>query len=170
MPPRMNQIALSVVDREVSSAFYRDVFGLPRVGGTRFTGAATEKVQGLPGATSDVAWHMDDREFFQLELFQFETPAPRAYAALRKPWDIGYSRLAVEVADPVGFHAKCTLRSVPGLSPLKQVRGKPYFVLRDPRRGGHERPQPDRRNEFLPAGDRLPDPRRFAPRQGPALG
>jgi catechol 2,3-dioxygenase-like lactoylglutathione lyase family enzyme len=132
MAPRMNQIALSVVDAEASSEFYRSLFGLPKVGGTRFTGKATEKVQGLPGATSDVLWHMDDREFFQLELFQFERPAPRAFAALRKPWDLGYSRIAVEVADPVRFHAVCAQRSVPGLSPLKELRGKPYFVLRDP--------------------------------------
>jgi catechol 2,3-dioxygenase-like lactoylglutathione lyase family enzyme len=132
MTPRMNQIALSVVDREASSEFYRSLFGLPKVGGTRFTGKVTEKVQGLPGATSDVHWHMDDREFFQLELFQFERPAPRPHAALRKPWDIGYSRLAVEVADPVRFHATCTRRAIPGLSPIKEVQGKPHFVLRDP--------------------------------------
>jgi catechol 2,3-dioxygenase-like lactoylglutathione lyase family enzyme len=128
----MNQIALSVGDRQVSREFYRGLFGLPQVGGTHFQGKVTEKVQGLPGASSDVYWHMDDREFFQLELFQFECPVPRPYAALRKPWDIGYSRLAIEVTDPVRLHAICRERSVPGLAPVKSVRGKPHFVLRDP--------------------------------------
>ena len=128
----MNQIALSVVDREASSAFYRELFGLRNVGGTHFTGKVTEKVQGMPGATSDVSWHMDDREFFQLELFQFSCPTPRAYAAKRQPWDIGYSRLAIEVADPVAFHAKCAQRQVSGLTPIKHLRGRPFFCLNDP--------------------------------------
>ena len=128
----MNQIALSVVDRDVSREFYRSLFGVPQVGGTHFTGKTTEKVQGLPGASSDVCWHMDDREFFQLELFQFACPAPRTFAAGRKPWDIGYSRIAVEVADLDRFHAACARRAVAGLSPVRQIAGKRYFVLRDP--------------------------------------
>ena len=132
MPPRMNQIALSVVDRDVSREFYRSLFGVPQVGGTHFAGKTTEKVQGLPGASSDVCWHMDDREFFQLELFQFACPVPRTFAAGRKPWDIGYSRIAVEVADLDRFHAACARRAVAGLSPIRQVAGKPHFVLRDP--------------------------------------
>lgn len=132
MPPRMNQIALSVVDRDVSREFYQSLFGVPQVGGTHFEGKTTEKVQGLPGASSDVCWHMDDREFFQLELFQFACPAPRTFAVGRKPWDIGYSRIAVEVADVVRFHAACAQRKVDGLSPIRQLQGKPYFVLRDP--------------------------------------
>lgn len=130
--PRMNQIAISVIDREESRAFYRELFGLPQVGGTRFTGKVTEKVQGLPGATSDLYWHMDDRDYFQLELFQFEKPAPKAYAIHRKPWDIGYSRVALEVTDLRAFHARCSQSAVPGLSEIKQVADKPYFVLRDP--------------------------------------
>ncbi|MBF7729093.1 VOC family protein [Pseudomonas sp. N040] len=132
MKPRMNQIALSVVDREASKTFYAALFKLAHVGGTHFTGKVTEQVQGMPGATSDVAWLMDDREFFQLELFQFSTPVPRAYAANRQPWDIGYSRLAVEVADLPGFHASCVARGVQGLGPIRQVAGKDYFVMTDP--------------------------------------
>jgi catechol 2,3-dioxygenase-like lactoylglutathione lyase family enzyme len=132
MPPRMNQIALSVVNGDVSREFYRSLFGIPQVGGTHFEGKTTEKVQGLPGASSDVCWHMDDREYFQLELFQFACPVPRTFAAGRKPWDIGYTRIAVEVADLEQMHAACARRKVAGLSPITQVAGKPYFVLRDP--------------------------------------
>lgn len=132
MKPCMNQIALSVIDREASKAFYAEIFRLQHVGGTRFTGKVTERVQGLPGATSDVVWMMDDREFFQLELFQFETPLPRAYAANRQPWDIGYSRLALEVSDLQSCHRSCTQRGVKGLSPIRQIAGKDYFVMTDP--------------------------------------
>ena len=132
MKPRMNQIALSVIDREASKNFYSTLFNLPHVGGTHFTGAVTEKVQGLPGATSDVSWLMDDRAFFQLELFQFSTPVPRPYASQRKPEDIGYSRLAVEVADLPSFHSRCAARKVDGLGPIRQIAGKNYFVMKDP--------------------------------------
>ncbi|MDE2368790.1 MAG: VOC family protein [Burkholderiales bacterium] len=131
-PPRINQIAICVSDLAASRAFYRDLFEVPCVGGTRFTGKVTERVQGMAGATSDVAWLMDDREFFQFEMFQFEHPVPKPFAKGRRPWDIGYSRLAIEVADVAAFHARCKQRAVAGLTPIRVVAGKPYFTLRDP--------------------------------------
>jgi len=132
LKPCMNQIALSVIDRQASKAFYAELFGLQHVGGTHFTGKVTEQVQGMPGATSDVIWMMDDREFFQLELFQFQTPSPRTNAANRKPWDIGYSRLALEVNDLERSHALFSARGVEGLTAIQSIAGKAYFLLTDP--------------------------------------
>lgn len=128
----LNQIAITIEDIDKSVAFYRDVFGAPRVGGTRFTGKVTEKVQALPGANLLVNWHMDDRSYLQLELFRYETPPSRHYARRRKPWDIGYSRMALEVNDPVAFHARCAQLKVDGLSPIHEIGGKPHFSMLDP--------------------------------------
>ncbi len=129
---RLNQIALIVESAAASVAFYRDVFAVPRVGGTVFKGKVPSKVQALPDASFLADWHMDDREFFQLEMFQYESPRSRPFARLRKPWDIGYSRLAMEVNDPQSFHAACAKRSVPGLSDIKSIKGRPCFALLDP--------------------------------------
>jgi len=129
---RLNQIAIIVEDAEASVEFYERLLGIPRVGGTIFKGKAAERVQALPDPLFHAHWHVDDREFFQLELFQYESPPSRAYARLRNPWDIGYSRVALEVNDPVALHATCAQQSVPGLSPLCSIAGRPHFAMRDP--------------------------------------
>jgi catechol 2,3-dioxygenase-like lactoylglutathione lyase family enzyme len=119
-PARFNQVAISVSDRSRSLAFYRDLFGLTHVGGTRFSGRKTEEVQGMAGASSHCSWLMDDRPHFQFEIFEFDCPRGRAYAANRSPQDTGYSRLIFSVpalggiAEATGstitrFHGKSTL-------------------------------------------------------------
>ncbi len=130
--PSVNQIAICTDNLETTSAFYAGLFELPRVGGTLFKGKVTEAVTGLPGARMSAGWLMDDREFFQFEMFQYHTPAPKAFGEQRNPWDIGYSRIALEVADLKAFHQRCTQRAVKGLSPIKSVAGKSCFVLRGP--------------------------------------
>jgi catechol 2,3-dioxygenase-like lactoylglutathione lyase family enzyme len=132
MTMRLNQIAIIVESADDSVAFYEGLFGVPRVGGTIFKGKVAAQVQALPDPCFVANWHMDDREFFQLELFEYQSPRSRAFARERRPWDIGYSRMAFEVNDPVAFHAKCASRSVPGLSAIKQINGKPHFALLDP--------------------------------------
>ena len=95
----MCQVAFSVADLETTSAWYRDVFGLVPAGGARFSGPAIERLQGLPGATSRARWLVDLQDFFQLELFCFEEPAPRRFAQTRSPADIGYSALGIHASD-----------------------------------------------------------------------
>lgn len=129
---RLNQIAIIVEDADASVAFYERLLGIPRVGGTVFKGRPAERVQALPDPLFLAHWHTDDREYFQLELFQYQSPPSRAFARLRDPWDIGYSRIALEVNDPVVLHAACANQSVPGLSPLTSIAGRPHFALRDP--------------------------------------
>jgi len=128
----LNQIAIIVEDADTSVAFYESVFGIPRVGGTVFKGKVPAKVQALADPRFIANWHMDDREFFQLEMFQYQSPQSRSFARQRNPWDIGYSRMALEVNDPVALHASCAKRSVYGLSRVKSIGGKPHFVLLDP--------------------------------------
>jgi len=132
MAMRLNQIAIVVEDTNASVAFYEGLFGLPRVGGTVFQGKVTERVQALPDPRLIANWHMDDREFFQLEVFQYESPRSRPFARERRPWDIGYSRVALEVNDPVAVHSLCARRSVAGLSPVISIHGQPHFSLLDP--------------------------------------
>jgi catechol 2,3-dioxygenase-like lactoylglutathione lyase family enzyme len=128
----LNQIAIIVENADDSVAFYESLFGVPRVGGTVFKGKVPAKVQALPDPRFIANWHMDDREFFQLELFQYQSPQSHSYARQRRPWDMGYSRIAMEVNDPVAFHATCARRSVPGLTSIRWIDGKPCLALRDP--------------------------------------
>jgi len=128
----MNQIAIVVEDDDASVRFYEQLFGVPRVGGTIFKGKAAERVQALPDPLFVANWHMDDREFFQLELFQYERPRSQPFARVRQPWDIGYSRVALEVNDPVACHAKCASLAATGLSAIRDIDGQPHFVLSDP--------------------------------------
>jgi len=129
---RLNQVAIIVENAEASVSFYEQLLGIPRVGGTTFKGRAAERVQALPDPLFDAHWHMDDREYFQIELFQYQRPPSRPFARLRKPWDIGYSRVALEVNDPGAFHGACERQSVPGLSPVRSIAGEPRFTLQDP--------------------------------------
>lgn len=130
--PSVNQIAICTDNLESTSAFYAELFGLPRVGGTLFKGKVTESVTGLPGAQMSAGWLMDDRDFFQFEMFQYHTPNPQKFGEYRHPWDIGYSRLALEVNDLTAFHQRCSQRALEDLSAIKTVADKPYFVFRGP--------------------------------------
>ena len=123
-PARVNQVALSVASRECSLAFYRDVIGLTHVGGTEtFRGKTTEQVQGMKGAASKVHWLMDDRSYFQLELFEFECPVGRPIAAARQPQDIGYSRIRIAVPDLARLGTDATVH---------ELHGERVALLRDP--------------------------------------
>jgi catechol 2,3-dioxygenase-like lactoylglutathione lyase family enzyme len=132
MNARVNQIALIVEDADASVAFYRDVFGVPRVGSTVFKGKVPAKVQALPDPCFAANWHMDDREYFQLEMFRYDTPKSRPYARRRRPWDVGYSRIAMEVNDPHAFRAACIARGLPAVTEMRTIAGKPCFTLADP--------------------------------------
>lgn len=124
---RFNQVALSVASRERSLVFYRDVIGFTHVGGTEtFRGKTTERVQGMKGAASKVYWLMDDRPYFQLELFEFECPVGRPLAAQRAPQDIGYSRIRIAVP------ALEPLLSRAGGGAVREILGFRAALLRDP--------------------------------------
>ena len=130
---RIAQIALSVADIEASLKFYQEIIGLRFATRTdTFKGEATEKVQGVPGVASLTAWLVDDRELMQLELFQFLSPETSPFAQTRKPWDVGYSRIAFEVNDVAAFREECLKRNVAAVTPLLECDGLPCFTLQDP--------------------------------------
>lgn len=125
MSARFNQVAISVADREVSLAFYRDLFDLNHVGGTHFSGKATEAVQGMKGASSNCSWLMDDRPYFQFEIFQFDCPLGRTLASNRQPQDIGYSRLIFSVPALAPVAARAGVEVI-------ELNGRRTAYLRDP--------------------------------------
>lgn len=125
MSARFNQVAISVADREASLAFYRDLFGLTHVGGTHFSGKATEAVQGMAGASSNCSWLMDDRPYFQFEIFQFDRPLGRNLATNRQPQDIGYSRVIFSVPALAPVAARAGME-------ILELHGKRTSYLRDP--------------------------------------
>jgi catechol 2,3-dioxygenase-like lactoylglutathione lyase family enzyme len=125
MNARFNQVAISVADREASLAFYRDLFGLAHVGGTQFSGKTTEAVQGMIGASSNCSWLMDDRPYFQFEIFQFDCPLGRPLASKRQHQDIGYSRLIFSVPALAGVAARAGVEVI-------ELHGQRTSYLRDP--------------------------------------
>lgn len=105
MTTNICQIALSVRDTTASLHFYQKLFGLKHVFGTlSFRGKQAERIQGLTGVASRVSWLIDDREFFQLELFEFESPV----SAPLSPEDderVGYRRILARVDSLERFEA-----------------------------------------------------------------
>lgn len=124
MNARFNQVAISVADRAASLAFYRDLFDLTHVGGTHFSGKTTEAVQGMAGASSECSWLMDDRPYFQFEIFQFDCPLGRTLALNRQPHDIGYSRLIFSVPALGSIAARAGVEMV-------ELHGQRTTYLRD---------------------------------------
>ncbi|KIH83548.1 SRPBCC family protein [Pseudomonas batumici] len=122
------QIALCVRDTRASLRFYQKLFGLKHVFGTlSFRGKQAERIQGLAGAASRVSWLIDDRAFFQLELFEFESPV----SAPLCPEDderVGYRRILARVDSLERFE---TLARSLGVSLEPQRLANRRFI-RDP--------------------------------------
>lgn len=97
--PELSQIAFSVSSLERSLGWYERVFGMRRSGSTGlFRGPVMERITGIPGPVSRCAWMVDCQRRFQLELFEFTRPTPRRQRG-REASDVGYSTIAVSVAD-----------------------------------------------------------------------
>ncbi len=99
--PRLSQVAFSVVDLAATERWFREGLGFWPAGGSRgmMRGPLASSVQGLPRVASTCWWMVDRKEFFQLEMFQFERPLARLMPHNLRPCDIGYSRIGVWVAD-----------------------------------------------------------------------
>jgi catechol 2,3-dioxygenase-like lactoylglutathione lyase family enzyme len=130
---QLNQIAMSVTDLRRTHAWYREVFGFIPAGGTSaFKGYLAEKVQGVKGAASTCWWLLDQQDYFQLELFEFERPAVRPLPADWRLCDIGYGMVGLHVAD---FDAVLQRLSGQGSKPMSEPMGEAgarRVCVRDP--------------------------------------
>ena len=151
----LNQIALSVADVQRSQRWYRDVFGYQESGGTNMfiPLLGSDKVQGLPQATSTCWWLMDQQEFFQLELFQFSKPTAQPLPADWRPCDIGYTTIGIHVADFDATLMRLARRRTPLLSDpigepgarrvcVRDLDGVLLEVMEDDPRSGDPRARP----------------------------
>ncbi len=132
--PPLNQIALSVIDLRRTERWFREGFGLLAAGGSRLMmrGPLPSMIQGLPKAASTCWWLVGRNPWFQLELFQFESPLARPMPAGFRPCDTGYSRIGLWVADFDRTLANLAeLDSFPLAVPLGQ-RGARRACVRSP--------------------------------------
>ena len=99
--PPLNQIAFSVVDVRRTEEWFRKGFGFLAAGGSRLMmrGLLPSFIQGLPKAASTCWWLVGRNPWFQLELFQFESPIAKLMPRNARPCDIGYRRIGIWVAD-----------------------------------------------------------------------
>jgi catechol 2,3-dioxygenase-like lactoylglutathione lyase family enzyme len=74
---------------------------------------------------------VERQDFFQLEFFQFEQPAPRAFARERRPNDIGYSLLGIHAAEFDATMEKLRLAGSPAAA-ITGVLGRRRAAVRDP--------------------------------------
>ncbi len=128
MPVNICQVALTVSDLPASIRFYSDLFGMKHVFGTSsFRGVYASRIQGLHEAASRCEWLVDDRRFFQLELFKFESPVSRVFQETDE--SVGYRRLSFEVPSLVEFETKTRCHGWVAVPSAGRGRG---LFLRDP--------------------------------------
>ncbi len=126
LPPRLIQIALSVVDLRDTDRWLREGFGFVPAGGSRrmMRGPLASRIQGLPRVASTCWWLGDRNDWFQIEMFQFERPVARLMPHDARPCDLGYTRIGFWVAD---FDATLARLARIGSQPLSDPIGEPRF-------------------------------------------
>ncbi len=114
------QIAMTVLDPDRTTRWYRDVLGFTESGEVRgMGGPEAAAMTGLPSLQCDIFWLLDSHDFFQLEFFRFDDP--ESAAGTRAPTDVGYSLIGIHVED---FDAALDRVRTSG-SPLGPVLGDP---------------------------------------------
>ena len=124
LPPRLIQIALSVVDLRDTERWLREGFGFVPAGGSRrmMRGPLASRIQGLPRVASTCWWLGDRNDWFQIEMFQFERPIARLMPHDARGCDLGYTRVGFWVAD---FDATLSRLARIGSQPLSDPIGEP---------------------------------------------
>ena len=130
-PPPLCQVAFSVTDLDRTHLWYQNTFGFLPSGGTwLFRGFIASTIQGIPDVVSNTKWLVDQQNFRQLEMFEYERPKPRPYN--RRPNDIGYTLLGLHVTD---FDKSVGRLRDSGVQPLSEPIGEPgkrRVCIRDP--------------------------------------
>jgi catechol 2,3-dioxygenase-like lactoylglutathione lyase family enzyme len=133
MPTNICQVALTVADEQASVRFYSALFGMRHVFGTKsFRGRVVEKIQGIPGAASRCEWLIDDREFFQLELFRFESPASRPLPKEYPERHLGYRRLIFQLHSLAEFERQAAALGYGPVTARRGADGLTRASMRDP--------------------------------------
>lgn len=128
----ISQIAFSVRDLKRSVKFYKRVFGMHDAGHSCAPRKDCPKyLQGIPGVSSHVHWLQDDSHEFQFEFFQFSNNPP----AMRKDWkpyDMGMTRIAMEVRNLQGILERARENGAHAVTEPMELNGALYAAVRDP--------------------------------------
>jgi catechol 2,3-dioxygenase-like lactoylglutathione lyase family enzyme len=158
------QMSISSLCAERSRQWYVDAFGVVPTGGMKPAetvrewhdhGSFEDRVEmnallGIAGADLRQAlWFVDQREFFQFELFDFAAPPVRPQSKRWRPCDIGYTTVGIHVVD---LDATLARLSEIGNTPLTPPMGEsgcrrvcvvdPDGVLLELMEDDHETPFP----------------------------
>ncbi len=127
------QIAFSVTKLKATHDFYRTILGYEPAGGTdSFRGRLTSEAQGLPDVNATCWWMVDQRDFMQLELFQFASPPVRQLPDDWRACDVGYTTVGIHVRNFGAVIEKLMTAGVPTLSNVIGATGARRVCIRDP--------------------------------------
>jgi catechol 2,3-dioxygenase-like lactoylglutathione lyase family enzyme len=129
----LSQIAFSVKNLRTTHDFYRYILGFEPSGGTdSFRGRLTSEAQGLPGVEAICWWMVDQREFMQLELFEYASPSVRRLPADWRANDVGYTAVGIHVFDFDAVITRLERAGTPTLSEVLGAVGARRVCIRDP--------------------------------------
>jgi catechol 2,3-dioxygenase-like lactoylglutathione lyase family enzyme len=95
--PTLCQVALVTLDVARSVRFYGELLGVRHAGYIPVQGRIAARMFGVPRVQGTCHWLAGEASFFQLELFHFDDPVSQSRP--RRHDDLGFQRIAVEVAD-----------------------------------------------------------------------
>jgi catechol 2,3-dioxygenase-like lactoylglutathione lyase family enzyme len=134
--PKIVQVAMSCRDMQRSRCWYAKLFGYVPSGGldpaTLADPPDIPSVQGVPGASLQMLWAVDQQDFFQLELFQYRAPEARPMPTGWRACDIGYTTIGLHVTDFDGTLARLAEEDVPLLTAPLEIGGARRVCVRDP--------------------------------------
>lgn len=127
----MNHVGISVSSLDRSIEFYRDLLGMKVVVRSMFGGDKYEAVLGLKGARGEAALlRLGD---IQVELFQFESPAPKPGNRTRPVCDHGITHFCLQVTDLRGEYERLSAAGVVFHCPPQEFVGNAITTYgRDP--------------------------------------
>ena len=100
----ISHVGISVANLERSIAFYRDLLGMRLIQEVPMGGANYDAIMGLKGTHGRIAVLRTGN--LEIELLEFERPAPRPVDPDRHVSDQGISHFAMHVEDIAGLHAR----------------------------------------------------------------
>ena len=131
-------IGITVSDADRAAAFLRDVLEFEAVSDVEASGAAVERLTGVPDAALRVVTLRLGRE--RLELLEFRAPPGRPFPADSRSNDRWFQHVAIVVSDMAQAYAKLRAHDVAHASPAPQrlpdwnpnAGGIEAFYFRDP--------------------------------------